>query len=117
AAVAVDPGHDLAGDPGLVAAVVARPFLERDGAVGPRRTVVAVHAVELQPARLEQAGQGADHAVVLEVAGPALLGGEHEHRAPPVAVADHGARRAERVRPELGDLPAHAGRRSSAARY
>ena len=50
-----------------------------------------MHAVELEPPLVDQAAHRVDHAVVLEVPGPAPLGGEHQHRASPVAVADERA--------------------------
>jgi hypothetical protein len=117
AAVPVDPRHDLAEYPRLVAAVLARAFFHRDVLVGPGGGVVAVDAVNLQPALVDQVRHGADHAVVLEVPGFALLGREHQYRTSPVAVPDDGARRADGVRPQLGHLPAHRlTRRSNSVR-
>jgi len=45
--------------------------------------------------------------VALEVPGLALLGRERQDRAPPVAVPDDGARRADGLRPKLGHHAAH----------
>src|SRR6516162_34239 len=107
AAVPVDPRDDLVEYPRLVAAVLARALFQRDVLVGPGGGVIAVDAVNLQPALVDQVRYGADHAVVLEVPGSPLLGRERQHRASPVAVPDDRARRADAVRPELGHLAAH----------
>ena len=85
--LADETGH-LVGDPGLVGAVPLGARLERDRAVRPGVGVVRVDAVELDPAGLDQVGDGAHHPVVLVVPRPALLAGEHQHRASVVAVAD-----------------------------
>src|SRR6266508_1074954 len=98
AAVLVDPPHHLVENPRLVAAVPTRPLFDRDTLVGPRRRVVAVDAVDLQPPHVEQARDRADHAVVLEIPCPAVLRREREYGTPPVAVADDGARVAVGVR-------------------
>src|SRR3712207_8019423 len=52
--VRADDRHYLLDDPPLVDGVPPRPLLERHRAVVPRPAVVAVDAVALQPARLEQ---------------------------------------------------------------
>src|SRR6478735_11733831 len=60
AGLVLDERHDLIEDPRLVAAVLARPVLQRELAVRPRRRVERVHAVELHPAGVDQIGDRAD---------------------------------------------------------
>ena len=69
--------------------------------VRPALGVEGVDAVELDPAGVDQVGDGVDHAVVLEVPGPPGLAGEDQHRPTLVAVADHG---------QVRSLPSPSGR-------
>ena len=66
----------------------AGPLLDRHAVVRPGVAVGAVDAVQLHPAGVDQVGDRVDHAVVLEVPGPPLLGREHQHRTAVVAVGD-----------------------------
>ena len=88
AAVVVDPRHHLVENPPLVEPVAAGPFLHRDRLVGPGFVVEAVHAVHLQPTRLQQIRDRGADAVLCEVGCPALLGGKDQYRATPVPVAE-----------------------------
>ena len=76
AAVGGDVRHHLVDDPRLVRAVAPGALLQRQLPGRPRAAVVRVDAVELHPAGVDQVGDGADHAVVLEVPGacPARTG-------------------------------------------
>src|SRR4051794_20646193 len=76
-------------EPGLVGAMRACAVLEGDRAVRPRLAVEGVHAVDLGPAGVDEAGDRVDHAVALEFPRAAALGGEHHHRPAPVTVGDH----------------------------
>ncbi len=114
--LADEPGH-LLGDPGLVGAVPLRSCLQRDRAVRPGVGVVRVDAVELDPAGLDQVGDGAHHAVVLVVPRPALLAREHQHRAAVVAVADDGAGPVEAGCRELDLETVHDALDTIAARF
>ena len=102
AAVVVDEGHHLVEHPALVLVVPRGPLLQRQRPVRPGGVVGGVDAVELEPAGVQQEPDRVHHAVVLEVPGPAGLGGEHEHRAAPVAVAHDLPAEAARGRGQLG---------------
>src|SRR4029077_16049062 len=87
-AVGPDVRRHLVTDPRLVGLMPPRALLQRKAAVRPAGVVEGVDAVELDPAVVDEVGDGADHAVALVVPGPALLAGEDDDRPTVVPVAD-----------------------------
>jgi hypothetical protein len=73
AAIGVDERHDLAENPRLVTAVFASAILQGQALIRPGLAVVAVDAVKLDPAGVEQLRNGIDHAVAGKVRRAALL--------------------------------------------
>src|SRR5215207_6166849 len=109
AAVVVDEGDDLVEDPVLEPAVLDGPGLQGQVGVAPAGRVEAVDRVHLDPAGLDQAGDGVDHAPVLIVGAAALLGLEDEQGAAVVAVGEQPALGPDRGRPQPDVISSHWG--------
>src|SRR5215207_2621205 len=99
-AVVVDERDHLVADPVLEPAVLDGAGLQGKVGVAPAGRVVAVDRVDLDPAGLDQAGDGVDHAAILVVGAAALLGLEDQQRPAVVAVGQQPALGPDRRRPQ-----------------
>src|SRR5512132_2758799 len=106
-AVVVDEGDHLVEDPVLELAVLDGPVLQGQVGVAPAGRLVAVDRVDLDPAGLDQVGDGVDHAAVLVVGAAALLGLEGEQGARVVAVGEQPALGPDRGRPQPNVVASH----------
>src|SRR5215211_1178054 len=84
-----DPRHDLIDDPRLIRTVSASTFLQRYVLVGPGFGVVAIYAVELDPAAVDEIGHNVDHAAGFEVSCVPHLVRKDKDRTTPMPVCNN----------------------------
>src|SRR5215207_1454660 len=90
------PGHYLINDPRLVRTVSASAFLQRYLLIRPGFRVVGVHAVELDPASVDEIGHNLDHAPRSELICLTHLVREDEDWTTPMPVSNNCAGRSDR---------------------
>ena len=86
ATIVEDPRHYLIEDPRFIRTVSTSAFLQRYVFIGPALPVVTLHAVELDPAAVDEIRYHVDHAPRFEVFRLAHLMREDEDRTAPMPV-------------------------------